>query len=280
VSTYVKMAGILVRRDLKVRTSGGDVTQTNTITVVPITPPTVPPDPVEPPGHLLDYQAGDFTQWTEQHLARAAQEAIVLTPARSGYPYSARFIVAPGDHTFGQTVEERAEVMASAAQSGDPVNGQTMWWAWSMFLPLGFHVDSDAESPVGNGWIVLTQWHCESDTGGGGLGISFGLTKGTSTPHLFLDATSSEWVDSQPLPLGVWNDFVMGITWGDSDHAGVGHVIFRLNGRTVVDAGCNTLQVGQWAYLKQGIYRSNSAQTHTAYYTGTRCGTTEASVRL
>jgi len=226
----------------------------------------------------LDYQSGNFSQWTEQQYYRSAQQAIVTTPARSGYTDTARFIVGPRDYTNGGVTAERSEVRASAAQSGYPVNGQTMWWAWSMYLPSGFYVDSDAESPVGNGWLIVTQWHCESNTGGGHLGISLGLTKGTTTPHLYLDATNSEWVDPQPLPLGVWNDFVMGITWGDSNHAGVGHVTFKLNGSTLVDAAANTLQVGQSAYFKQGLYRAASNRTHTIYYTGTRRGPTLASV--
>ncbi|GEM_PF-3376500 len=246
--------------------------------------PTSSPVSVGNPTWLGDYQTSLLAGWLpEQQLVRAAQQARLTAasagiPARAGFPYVGRFIVAPGDYTNGGTQEERSEVYASQADSGYPVNGQTMWWAWSMYLPNGFHVDSDAESPVGNGWINLTQWHSESGSGGGGLGVSLGLTKGTATPHLIFDATSSEWVDSLALPLGQWNDFRVGITWGDSAHPGVGHVIFKLNGRTVANANANTLQVGQWAYFKQGAYRSASNQTQTIYYTGTRRGPTEASI--
>ena len=51
------------------------------------------------PTTLLDYQSGSFAQWSERQYLRSAQQAIVTTPARAGYPRTARFTVAPGDYT-------------------------------------------------------------------------------------------------------------------------------------------------------------------------------------
>ena len=51
--------------------------------------------PAVPLTSRLDYQTGNFSQWTEQQLHRFQQEAIVTSPARRGYPYTARFTVAP-----------------------------------------------------------------------------------------------------------------------------------------------------------------------------------------
>jgi hypothetical protein len=236
------------------------------------------------PAYLLDYQTGNFSQWEEQHYFRSAQEAIVTSPARAGYPDTARFTVAPGDYTNGGTSAERGEVMASFAATGNPTQGQTMWYSWSTFVPNGTNVDSDAASPVGNGWLILTQWHGTADSGGG-PNIAFLLTKGTSTPHLVLDTnggsgnTRSEWVQSTAFPLGQWVDFAVGVTWGES--SSVGRITAKINGTTWVDnVACANLYTAQSAYMKQGIYRSASHQTHTIYHTGTRVGPTEASVAL
>lgn len=133
------------------------------VTSAVLTPPaatapaaTAPADPLT---SRLDYQTSDFTQWTEQHLLRSEQEAIVSSPARSGYPRTARFIVAPGDHTSGRSEVERAEVAASAAQTGDPGEGKDKWFAWSSFFPAGTRVDEP------DGWLVFTQWHQSGTTG-------------------------------------------------------------------------------------------------------------------
>lgn len=83
--------------------------------------------PAAPLTSRLDYQTSDFTQWTEQHLHRSEQETIVSSPARTGYPHTARIIVAPGDQTSGRTGVERAEVAASVAQTVHPAEGKDQW---------------------------------------------------------------------------------------------------------------------------------------------------------
>jgi len=239
--------------------------------------------PAAPLTSRLDYQTSDFTQWTEQHVHRSEQEAIVTSPARTGYPHTARFVVAPGDYTNGGTTAERSEVMASIAQTGNPAQGRTMWFAWSTFIPAGTQVDSDATSPGGNGWLVFSQWHGTANSGPG-PNIGFALTKGTSTPHLILgtnggsgSGTRSQWVQSTALPLGQWVDFVVGITWGTS--SSLGRMTVKTNGTTWLNkAPSANLYPGQSAYFKQGIYRASSAQTQTIYHTGARIGPTEESV--
>jgi hypothetical protein len=249
--------------------------------------PTPTPTPTPPvtyhPTQLLDFQTGNFSQWQEQQYFRAAQEAIVTSPARSGYPYTASFTVTHGDMTSGDTGRNRAEVMASFAASGNPSQGKTVWYAWSTFIPSGFNVDSDAASPVGNGWLIFTQWHGTSDYCCG-PNIAFALTKGTATPHIILDTNggsgsgvSSEWVQPTAVPLGKWNDFMVGITWGES--SSVGRMTVRINGTTWLNnAPSSNLFTGESSYMKQGIYRATSNQTQTIYDTGTRVGPTEASV--
>jgi Polysaccharide lyase len=230
----------------------------------------------------LDYQTGNFAQWREQQLHRAAQQAIVTTPAHTRYTHTARFVVAPGDYTNGGTTAERSEVMASVGQTGNPAQGQTMWFAWSTFIPAGTQVDSNATSPVGNGWLIFTQWHGSSS--GGNPDIAFGLSKGTTAPHLIIStqggagkSTAHEWFQPKPIPLGVWNDFVVGVVWGQSP--ATGRLTVKMNGTTLIaNAPCSNLFTGLSAYLKQGIYQSASKRTHTIYHTATRRGLTEASV--
>jgi hypothetical protein len=233
--------------------------------------------PVVPLTSRLDYQTSNFTQWTEQQLHRSAQEAIVTSPARRGYPHTARFTVAPGDQTSGQSGLERAEVAASVAQTGDPVEGKDQWFAWSSFFPAGTHVDTPS------GWLVFTQWHQSGNTGV--PNVSFELTR--SNPiGVELSARGQGFRGGQPTWAGEWNlgaihtnawvDFVVYIKW--STNPKVGHITVKINGTQVADTAAATLYSGMSAYMKQGIYRASSAQTQTIYHTGTRIGPTEDSV--
>jgi hypothetical protein len=233
--------------------------------------------PVVPVTSRLDYQRGNFSQWTEQQLHRSEQEAIVTSPARRGYPHTARFTVAPGDQTSGQTGLERAEVVASVAQTGDPGEGKDQWFAWSSFFPTGTHVD------MPSGWLVFTQWHQTGNTGV--PNVSFGLSR--SNPiSVGLSAAGQGFRGGQPtwsgewnlgaIPTNAWVDFVVHITW--STNPKVGHITVKINGRQVADTAAATLYSGMSAYMKQGIYRASSVQTQTIYHTGTRIGPTEDSV--
>ncbi len=230
---------------------------------------------------LFDYQAGQFGQWSQIQSARASQVEIVTTPARSGYPETARFIVAPGDYTNKGKTAERAEVMASITESGTPSEGDTQWYGWSSFFPTGTYVDAP------NGWLIFTQWHQSGDAGVPNIDLSLSKTdpvqailsvSGQSlAPQSITPTWRNEWWLGV-LPLNQWVDFTVGITW--SADPAVGHIAVKMNGVQVADAPAATLYAGMSAYLKQGIYRKASAQTHTIYHTGTRRGPTEASVRL
>jgi hypothetical protein len=225
----------------------------------------------------LDYQSGNFSQWSEQQLHRFEQEAIVTSPARRGYPQTARFTVAPGDQTSGQTGLERAEVAADDARTGDPAEGQDQWFAWSSFFPTGTHVD------MPSGWLVFTQWHQTGNTGV--PNVSFGLTR-SNPVGVWLSAAGQGFRGGQPtwagewnlgaIPTNAWVDFVVHITW--STNPKVGHITVKINGTQVADTPAATLYSGMSAYMKQGIYRASSAQTQTIYHTGTRIGPTEDSV--
>jgi hypothetical protein len=171
------------------------------------------------------------------------------------------------------------------------VQGNTTWWSWKVYVPAGFHVDTDVQSPDGNGWFIHSQWH---GTGGGpGPNISFHFTKGPA-PQFFVDTsggstgspayTSGEWVQSTPFPLGSWVSMVVGVTFGDT--AAVGRITVSINGSTFLNnQACSNLYTCHGCYFKQGIYRSRSSNGNNLpngdqfiYITGTKRGLTEASV--
>jgi len=240
-----------------------------------------------------NYQSGFNTGWVVDNgqYSRPSQLAIVTTPARAGYPSTARYIVANGDYTNGGTSAERAELRASIADTGNPVNGQTMWWGYSFYLASyqtlygwGWAVDDDPDSIGGNGWIVFTQWHGDDVVAGpNGPNIDFGMTKGTANPYFVVetlgDTSSTFNMSANPIPLDTWVDMYVGITWGLT--AGVGRLTVEMNGVNIVNnLACQNLFTGQSAYLKQGIYRGVSARPQTIYYTGTKRGATRADVLL
>lgn len=239
-----------------------------------VVPPPVVPPPVVPGVTQLNYQTNDFSQWQEQQYVRAAQLSIVTTPARAGYPYTAKFTCAPGDYTNGGTSAERGEVMASVANSGGTYEGQTRWYAWSAWYPVGMNV-----SP--GGWLAHTQWHGYGPVGNGSNpNIGFFLSK--TTPMQTIVSTvggnnqrTETWLGA--LPLGQWVDFMVGIVWSAGS---AGRMAIRQNGVTVMNnlATPNMFNGPEPTYLKQGIYRMSSPQTQTIYYAGTRHGPTEASV--
>jgi hypothetical protein len=122
--------------------------------------------------------------------------------------------------------------------------------------------------------MIITQVH--GDDGGSPL-IDFSLSKGTATPSLIISTLNSEFFQPVPFPLGQWVDMKLGVTFGST--TSVGRITVKQNGVTLVNnAPVLNLQPGGTAYFKQGIYRASSNRTHTIYYTGTRRGTTEASV--
>lgn len=225
-----------------------------------------------------DYQTGDLSQWSGVHTARPDAITVVTSPARPGLKYAARVIVRPGDRTFGQTGEERAEVAAARANSGS-TEGMETWYAWSSHFPAGFQVDD------GN-WLAFTQWHQDYNSCPPNMG--FFVSAGPS-PRIRLGVRGG-WLDKAtckpergttydlgPLPTGGWTDFALRVKWS----AGAGQIEAKVNGKTVL-ASTNhpTLFTGQGAYLKQGVYRGNSARTHIVHHAGTRQGPTEASVAL
>jgi hypothetical protein len=226
---------------------------------------------------LLDYQTGDFSQWAEVQTARPEQAEVVTSPTREGTTYSAKFTVAPGDHTFGDTSTIRGEVRASVADSGSPTEGMDQWFAWSTLFPSDFEWDGD--------WLSYTQWHQTARTGPPVIAL---LVTAGDNPHLNLTVRGGilqagveprvAIFDLGPLERGVWLDHKVYVHW--SSEPGAGRIGIWINDRQVLmPTAVANLYAGQSVYLKQGLYASASTnRSHTVYHTGTRIGPTEMSV--
>lgn len=232
------------------------------------------------PAWTGDYQTGNLSQWTDVHVARPDGAVVVTSPVRDGYTKSAKFTVRPGDRTFGQVNEERAEVMSNVQQSGS-VEGAETWHGWSSLFPAGTSVEPGS-------WLAFSQWHQTANTCP--PNVAFMITD-SSVPRIRLSvrggalnlstcaAATSSTYDLGVLPVDNWTDFTVHGKWS-SDPA-KGSMEVKLNGRTVLPpTPVANLYTGQAAYFKQGIYRGNMSRTTVIYHTGTRRGATETSVAL
>ncbi len=267
---------------------------TPTPTQTPTPAPTPTPGAMGTPEWRGDYQTGNFSQWpsrefkdgaTAADMARQQQIATtfnvggVTVPARTSFPYMAKFQVTRTDQTTGDPGRNRSEV-TDYGEIFPRAEGSTKWWAWSMWLPPGFHVDTNAESPGGNGWLIFAQWHSDI----GSPPIDFGFDKPANhIPHLLIGTKSDsrDRVMSGAYPLGVWNDFRVGITFGTS--TSTGHLTVKMRSNygswvTLVNESSATLDSSRVANFKQGVYRATSTRTDDFIFTGTRRGPTEASI--
>lgn len=271
---FVKAAGVLgTARQVNVRAAGVNQPQQINRAVATATPAAV-----------FDYQTGDFSQWTAQQVATPGVSAsIVTTPARAGYPKTAKFVSYNVDNILCTPDLNRAEVYADQTATGNPAEGVTQWYSWSIFLPTGTVLDDNIGAPWA--WCSTTQWHHDGNTGNPNLAVQISQPQAGSQWRILTSGTDPAAQTGHQWECGAyatneWTDFVVKVVWSSSDTTG--HLIVKINGVTKVDATCATLYTGQSAYLKQGIYRSDTVglDPFTIYYTGTRRGPTEASVAL
>jgi Polysaccharide lyase len=226
-----------------------------------------------------NFQTGNFSQWAMVQEAWSGGATIVTSPARHGYPDTAKFTVRPGDH-WDSSLTERAEVAASTSQT-DASEGRDQFYAWSALFPTGTAIDE-------GGWLLFTDWHQTANTCPPPL--AFYLTDAI-VPHIevatrggVLNQSDCTWqysnmFDLGTLPTGSWTDFMVHVKW--SSNPAVGMLAVRINGHDVLrPVAVSNLFTGQAAYLKQGLYRSNMTRTSTVYMTGTVRGDTQTSVRL
>jgi len=203
-----------------------------------------------------DYETGDLSQWTGLE-GLASRLTVVQSPVRQG-KYALRTELHQGDVASSGTRNE----VTLAAERYQEVEGNDRWYAWSTLFP--------GDYPSNDTWQVFTQWHQSAGCCG--------------SPPIELDligeriqlAQNGDAVWSAPLVRGAWHDFVLHVFWSSSS----GYVDLYYDGQKVLDhKAAQTLPAGQYAYLKQGLYR-NASITDVAvlYHDGMVMGTSLADV--
>src|SRR5438445_4922640 len=204
-----------------------------------------------------DYETGDLSQWA--HIdGRPDRLTVVQGPVRQG-KYALRVELHQGDFSSSGT---RNEVENSSSQWNE-VEGNDKWYAWSTMFPSDF--------PAPNTWQVFTQWHHSGCCGSPPLEFDvFG-------ENIRLDHTGSDTIHwSTPLVRSVWHDCVVHVFWSSTN----GYVDLYYDGTKVLDhKAVQTLYPGEFAYLKQGLYRDASiSQVAVVYHDGMVMGTSVADV--
>ena len=203
-----------------------------------------------------DYSTGDRSQWNElEGLPEriTVQDSVV----RPGAHHAARVELRNGDYSNGGCRNELVRDTPITA-------GTDHYYGWSTRF--------DDSYPSNNTWQVFTQWHHS------GLDGSPPVEMDVQGENISLTVHGDHILWYAPLVRGVWHDFVVHVRW-DSDPA-VGYLELWYDGQKVMEKNYQqTLYPGQYAYLKQGLYRDASIQqTAVVFHDGMRIGTTLADV--
>ena len=203
-----------------------------------------------------DYDTGNLSQWTG-YQGILSRLTLVQSPVRQGGT-ALRVELHQGDVSNSGT---RNEMFLSSAQFNE-VEGNDKWYAWSTLFP--------ADYPSNNTWQVFTQWHHS------GLTASPPVEFDVVGEEIQLAHNGSTILWRTPLVRALWHDFVVHIYWSSSN----GYIDLYYDGTKVLDhQSTQTLYSGQYAYLKQGLYRDASiSNVAVLYHDGMVMGTTLADV--
>jgi hypothetical protein len=223
-------------------------------------------------GHVLwngDFERGLLTQYEDApwNFVGAPAAALVTSPVAQG-TYAAKFVLPPG-------VARNELVARSPADS--LVNGQTRFFAWSVYLPSDFVFDRR--------WRLIAQWKND----------------GTGSPPVEFMLWGNRWrleggwnggdnADTSDLRVawagralrGRWTRFVAGIRFraGTPSEPYQGCITLWRDGvRVLRRTPFKTLYIDRESFLKVGVYRDAGIRTTDAIYQdGWKMGTTYGSV--
>ena len=201
-----------------------------------------------------DYETGDLTQWDGYEGIRS-RFTMVQSPLRQG-KYALRVELHQGDVAFSGTRNE-------VSNEGRPeVEGNDRLYSWSTLFPSDF--------PAPQTWQVFTQWHPSGCCGSPPL--EFDL----EGENIQIAHAGDQVLWSTPLVRGVWHDFVVHVHFSSTD----GFIEFWYDGKKALGrTPVQTLNPGEYAYLKQGLYRDASiSQVAVIFHDGMTEGTTLADV--
>lgn len=195
-----------------------------------------------------DYETGGITQWSG-YEGIPGRFSIVQSPLRQG-KYALRVELHQGDIASSGTRNE-------VENDGMPeVEGNDHWFSWSTLFPADF--------PAPKTWQVFTQWHHSGCCGSPPLEFDvFGET-------IQIAHQGDQILWSSPLVRGVWHDFVIHVYFSST----AGYIEFWYDGQKALGkTPVQTLNPGEWDYLKQGLYRDASiAPVAVIYHDGMTMG--------
>jgi hypothetical protein len=202
-----------------------------------------------------DFETGDLSQWSPKlDLQEGATDrlSVVGEPVREGR-HALRATVKHGDLNNNGS---RAEVVLR-----DPMfrEGDERWFHWHTMFPADFE-----PSPK---WALYTQWHAS----GFGVPVGFNVHGETLSfrvmGHEYDGAgkwdAGTLW--KEQLRRGKWNEYLLHVKF--SDNPNIGFVELWVDGELVVPKTMHaTLDPGDYAYLKMGLYRDKSINWDQSIY--------------
>ncbi|MDP2647903.1 MAG: polysaccharide lyase [Candidatus Yanofskybacteria bacterium] len=211
---------------------------------------------------------------------------IVTTPVRKGN-YALKIIVHPEDGVYPgdrRADKERAELVR---QKFEATEGRELWYAWSIFLPVGYEYIYEK-----GGFHIMGQWHDQPDPGEeptgysppirvdyrpdlGSLSLLYGRIQVFDDPQQTVNI---------PITLGTWTDLMFHIKFSQGNDGFVEvykngvQVGKRITGPNMFNAEPNYLRIGLYRGPKRG--GTGQPQTNILYYDEIKTGTTRESVFL
>jgi hypothetical protein len=216
-----------------------------------------------------DFERGLLTQYDDApwNFVGAPGAALVTSPVAQG-TYAAKFVVPPG-------VPRNELIARSPADSF--VNGQTRFFAWSVYLPSDFAFDWR--------WRLIAQW---KNDGTGSPPLEFSLEgrrwrlEGGWNGGDNADISDHRVAWAAQAVRGRWTRFVAGIRFQASTQSEPYQgciALWRDGVRVLRNTRFKTLYIDRASYLKVGLYRdAGIGTTDTIYHDGWRMGTTYRSV--
>jgi hypothetical protein len=199
-----------------------------------------------------DFDTGDLSQWSKQDVAQGSTLEVVEKPVREG-EHAMRVTVVPGGLSNNGN---RAEVVLT-----DPIfrEGDERWFHWYTLFPADFVTSSK--------WHLYTQWHSDGD----GVPLQFNLHGETLSFRVMGHQYDHEedWAGGilwrKPLQLEQWNEYLLHVRFSDRDN--VGFVELWVDGKLAVPKKMHkTLDPGNYAYLKFGLYRDRTIGWNQSIY--------------
>jgi hypothetical protein len=202
-----------------------------------------------------DFETGDLSQWSpilDIQAGTTDRLVVVDEPVREGR-HALKVTVKPGDLN---NLGNRAEVVLTNPYF---TQGQERWFHWYTLFPANFQT-----SPK---WMLWTQWH----SNGFGVPMGFNLHGETLSfrvmGHLY--DQQGQWsagtLWTAKIQPGKWNEYLFHVKF--SDDSSVGFVELWVDGEQVIQKTHHqTLDTGDYVYLKQGLYRDKTIDWDATIY--------------